>query len=408
MNPTPKNQSTVEPGISVLPNGLYEARVTVRGQQAEATFATKTEARAWRTALKTDLMRCPKGIRYFRRNWIVELETTNESIRESFSDLNSAIEWHLTTRAEINSGNYVSRESKTLTLEGFLPTWRNSIITVSHKTRRDYESTIRNHVLPHLGEMRLRSITNETLRNWIATLMEQGVGATTIRNARARLQNIFQLAVIDQKMTFNPAYGLKTPKIIKKEVKALTWEETRQFAAACGSMRLFVLFSALVGTRIGETLALKVKDVDFTSGMISIRAGWTEDENGLPVLSTTKTDEFRAVKIPQNILEELLALTVSQPKNAFLFRSSSGGPLDDHNIRREYFAPARAITGLDFVTPHTLRHTCASMLIAGGDAPTTVAGILGHADATTTLRFYSHFYKELGIKAIDKLGELPI
>lgn len=407
MNPA-KEKNKNEVGIRQLPNGKWEARLTVKGVQAEATFSTKTEAKAWRAAMKTDLARCPKGIKYFRGTWIVELESPSGPIIEEFSELSTAMDWQLITRAEINSGNWVSKESKTLTLIEFLPTWRNSIITVGHKTRRDYESTIRNHVLPKLGEVRLRHISNEMLRDWVSDLHKSGVGATTIRNAKARVQNILQLAVTDGKISFNPAAGLKTPKIVKKEVKALTWEQTREFADACGSLKTFVLFSALVGTRIGETLALRVKDIDYVSGMISITGGWTEDENGLPILSTTKTNNSRHVKIPQNIRPLIEAMTAGQPKTAFLFRSSTGGPMDDHNIRREFFAPARLATGLDFVTPHTLRHTCASMLIAGGDAPTTVAGILGHTDATTTLRFYGHFYKDLGIKAIDKLGEFPI
>ena len=191
-------------------------------------------------------------------------------------------------------------------------------------------------------------------------------------------------------------------------MRALTWAQTLEFANACGELRTFVLFSALVGTRIGETLALKVKDIDYENDTITISGGWTEDENGLPILSTTKTDETRTVKIPANIRPLIEELTQDQPKSAFLFRNTKGGPLDDHNIRRTYFAPARLATGIDFVTPHTLRHTCASLLIAKGVDPTTVAGILGHSDATTTLRFYAHFYKELGEKAIDAVGSLPL
>ena len=407
MNPVQKNKKH-EPGITQLENGNWEARLTVKGIQAEATHKTKSEAVAWREAMKTDLKRCPKGIRYFRKLWFAELESPQGKISESFSDLNTAISWQLHTRAEITSGNWIPQESKTLTISQYLPTWRNSIITVSHKTRREYESTIRNHVVPHFGEAKLREISNEKLRDWVSLLHDRGVGATTIRNAKARLQNILQLAVVDGKIPFNPAAGLKTPKIIKKEMRALTWAQTLEFANACGELRTFVLFSALVGTRIGETLALKVKDIDYENDTITISGGWTEDENGLPILSTTKTDETRTVKIPANIRPLIEDLTQGQPKSAFLFRNTKGGPLDDHNIRRTYFAPARAATGIDFVTPHTLRHTCASLLIAKGVDATTVAGILGHSDATTTLRFYAHFYKELGEKAIDAVGSLPL
>jgi integrase len=62
--------------------------------------------------------------------------------------------------------------------------------------------------------------------------------------------------------------------------------------------------------------------------------------------------------------------------------------------------------GIEGVTLHTLRHFSASVLIASGRDVRTVAGRLGHSDATTTLRVYSHMVEGRDRDAADFLGQL--
>jgi integrase len=58
------------------------------------------------------------------------------------------------------------------------------------------------------------------------------------------------------------------------------------------------------------------------------------------------------------------------------------------------------------VSLHTLRHLSASVLIAAGRDARTVAGRLGHADASTTLRVYAHMVEGRDREAADLLGQL--
>ena len=62
--------------------------------------------------------------------------------------------------------------------------------------------------------------------------------------------------------------------------------------------------------------------------------------------------------------------------------------------------------GLQDVTLHTLRHFSASMLVASGRDVRTIAGRLGHSDATTTLRVYAHMVEGRDQDAADFLGSL--
>jgi integrase len=64
--------------------------------------------------------------------------------------------------------------------------------------------------------------------------------------------------------------------------------------------------------------------------------------------------------------------------------------MDELNLYKHHFRPFLKRGGLPAIRLHDLRHTAATWLIAQGKPITTVSGMLGHADAATTLRWYEH------------------
>lgn len=87
-----------------------------------------------------------------------------------------------------------------------------------------------------------------------------------------------------------------------------------------------------------------------------------------------------------------------------MFTSPQGLPLNYGNLRRRVLIPATEAAGLGeygergewetWVTFHTLRHTCASLLFEAGRDVKQVSAWLGHADAAFTLRTYVHLMDE--------------
>lgn len=84
------------------------------------------------------------------------------------------------------------------------------------------------------------------------------------------------------------------------------------------------------------------------------------------------------------------------PSNGKLRRTSEGFafPFDSKALGRNVLAPARESVGLPWVTFHSLRHTCASLLFAEGKNVKQVQEWLGHADPGFTLREYIHLMDE--------------
>jgi integrase len=76
-----------------------------------------------------------------------------------------------------------------------------------------------------------------------------------------------------------------------------------------------------------------------------------------------------------------------------VFRGQRGAPLRYQSFRRAVWDKAVTAAGLPAgLTPHCLRHTCASLLVAGGADPVAVQRHLGHRDVTTTMNVYAGLF----------------
>jgi integrase len=160
------------------------------------------------------------------------------------------------------------------------------------------------------------------------------------------------------------------------------------------------------GLRIGELTALEWRDVDFASHRVQIRA--------------SKTDAgVRTVDLLPILHFELAAhraRATDDGRNMYVFASASGTRLEQNNIRRrvlersvELANQRLSATGRpplpDGLTPHRLRHTFASVLVAIGIDPGSVMDQIGHTDPGFTLRVYRHGMHR-GAKGRQDLSEL--
>jgi integrase len=93
-------------------------------------------------------------------------------------------------------------------------------------------------------------------------------------------------------------------------------------------------------------------------------------------------------------------------EDAFVFPGRDGGASDQGSLRRRVLIPAAERAGLNGVGFHTLRHTCASMLIESGVSPLRLQRWMGHHSRAFTLETYGHLIDgDLG-PALDLRKEL--
>ena len=155
------------------------------------------------------------------------------------------------------------------------------------------------------------------------------------------------------------------------------------------------ILSTLVfsGLRIGELIELRWRDVNLADGKITVRASKTDAGvrrvDLLPVLS--------------DVLGTHKAGAGARPDER-VFPTLAGGPLNPSNVRNriltraaeranEHLEAAGAAPLPDGLSPHKLRHTFASLLVALGTDAGDVMDQLGHTDPAFTLQVYRHWMR---------------
>src|SRR5208282_5874438 len=174
-------------------------------------------------------------------------------------------------------------------------------------------------------------------------------------------------------------------------------------AARPGFERVLFETAYLTGAREGELLALRWSDLELPKegpGKMAIRRSlsWAslKGEETRPRYFPPKTQAGRrTISIPAPLVGDLKRWKLQCPNSDedLVFPSVEGRPVCRDALLRVNFYPALSRARLRRVTFHTLRHSCASAMIAAGAPITEVQHRLGHADPAITLRVYSHFFK---------------
>ena len=86
-----------------------------------------------------------------------------------------------------------------------------------------------------------------------------------------------------------------------------------------------------------------------------------------------------------------------------VFPNGRGDPLDYRVAVQRHFKPIVKAAGLEPLRPYDLRHTCATLLLAGGEHPKVVAERLGHSSTVMTMDVYSHVLPDMQTAAAQKL-----
>jgi integrase len=224
-------------------------------------------------------------------------------------------------------------------------------------------------ILPPLKAKFIDNITEAKIEKYKETRQKK-VSVSTVNIELNILKVMLNRAVLQKWIPKNPVPNIILIKNTKKKTLSfLSKREVKDFLKACPEyLKLMVKVMVSSGMRIGETIYLEWKDIDFSLGQIKIR-------NKPELEFNPKNKKERVIPVPDDLLKELKA---KRKKSGFVFPTKDGNPRKN-NIRRE-FLKAGGKAGLEKrVHPHLLRHTYASHLaMAGVDLP-TIKELMGHS-----------------------------
>ena len=314
----------------------------------------------------------------------------------------------------------MKRRRSAPTLAEYARRWLKLCASLKPGTQEGYEQKLRKHILPILGQRRLRNLTRGDVRSLLAEKLQAGLSRDTVRLIHATLRAMLAAAVEDEILKANPASGvgrslrLAASKDERSEsIKAMTRDQLEAFLGqvlhtAPTFWALFWLMSR-TGLRISEALALKWQDVDVIKCQLRVERALGRDL----AITTPKSGHGRTVDLSASVGNELMALrklrcSMGQRTGPhdWLFPAGDGRPVSDHAAQKA-FRQTRAAADLQGFTPHSLRHTYASILLAEGVSPAYVQEQLGHSSIELTVGTYGRWLRKKAPGALDVLEARP-
>lgn len=271
-------------------------------------------------------------------------------------------------------------------------------------TKAMYRSLVRGHVVPIIGQLKLREVDRQHVADVLAQSVANGLKASSSqRSLHSAMRAMFD-AAIPHMILRNPVADVARPKVTAEPPPWWTVEEVQTFLTVNRDDPWYPLWCVFVDTtmRRGEALGLRWSDIDMTSGQVIVQRslgrsegspladGPTKGGDGrsrVNVLSPATMAELRRHRKAQRLRQ--MAAGPRWQESERVFTNSVGGPQEPTEITRK-FKRAAAAAGLECHGPHVLRHSSITAMIDAGMLPKDVAEVAGHYSWVLTAEVYAH------------------
>lgn len=365
--------------------------------------------------------------------------------------------------------NGIALDGRKITLKAFADRWLSeyAVQKLAPKTLEDYTNELNKRILPALGHMRLAELRPAILNSFFVGMTKDGArrdgkpggySRATIKKTQDVLSSVLRTATEWETIEKNPMDKVRTvgeraadklefftpeqatafldyierPYIVKTRGHNRTDDTGIEYAVGDYERtkevpeQLRVLFNLAIyaGLRKGELLALEWSDVDFENDTVTVSKA-VSVVAGKQITKEPKTKTSRrTVSIPHFLTQRIKALRRERLKyrlmlgdywqgGEWLFIQENGRQMGYstpysafQDAITRYNADKPAAQQLPAIPFHGLRHTSATLLIAGKQDVRTVSSRLGHAQASTTMNIYAHALSETDRKASNALENM--
>ena len=314
----------------------------------------------------------------------------------------------------------ISNDQLNITTGEWFENWLENYIKPVAKPAgyEHYADNCRKHIIPKLGDIKLTDVTTSVLQKFLNTestcgnLRDGGpLSAKSIKNMRVVLDVAMKQAVAEGKIPANPVPLTAIKHVKSKRVEDMTDKEQSMLEellfGRSDNYSNAELMAMYTGARRGEICAMRWGNYNAAKGTVHIeetvkrltnRGAKPDEPKTKLVFCSVKTDSSdRVLKLPpflQDIIEQQRAMFVTQfgcfpTADDFIFFSAQGTVLDPDNLSHYHDKLLKEL-GLEHKKFHALRHTFATRGIENGIDVSTMSGLLGHAEVTTTTHYYVH------------------
>ena len=309
------------------------------------------------------------------------------------------------------------RDPMSVTLGEWYEYWLDTYMkdTVKQSTYASYRSYLNKHFCV-LGKILLKKLEPHTLQEFYNyKFREERLSPKTLRNYHMALHKCLQQAVKEHLLVYNPCDAVTLPSGEKPEIVVFTNDQQRALVQASYRHRygVFIRLDLCTGLRMGELLALKWEDIDFSKKAIRIQRSmeYRYSVGEWRIGEPKSKAGYRTIPLTD---ETIRILTEQKEKNKnikkiqeewyeFIFLSRKGEPVKNSAYDTALFKICDKAK-INRFSMHVLRHTFATRCIEGGMMPKTLQKILGHSNIGITMNLYVHITEDEKQKEIDKVS----
>ena len=299
-----------------------------------------------------------------------------------------------------------------MTLGEWMDKWMDEymIFTIKENTIKGYRSQIDHQIKPFIGHKQLASLTTADIQKFYNKIKKEGrvhphpihghvLSDSMVRKIHMMLHEAMEVAVRERYIVRNPTDNTTIPKKTITEKQVLDDSQLNRFLEAIQGEPYwhdFFYVEVMTGLRRGEICGIKWSDIDFNEGTLCIKRSVSTKEGGGVSIGETKTDAgVRTIIMPPSVAT-LLWKKRSDAINEWVFPhyTNPSDPLHPSSAYKKLKTLLKRLE-LPLLRFHDLRHTFATQATDGGVDPKTLAGILGHTDASFTLDTYTHVTSDM-------------
>ena len=310
-----------------------------------------------------------------------------------------------------------------MTLGEWMDKWLDEymIFTIKENTIKGYRSQIDHQIKPFIGHKQLASLTTADIQKFYNKIKKEGrvhphpihghvLSDSMVRKIHMMLHEAMEVAVRERYIVRKPTDNTTIPKKTITEKQVLDDSQLNRFLEAIQGEPYwhdFFYVEVMTGLRRGEICGIKWSDIDFNEGTLCIKRSVSTKEGGGVSIGETKTDAgVRTIIMPPSVatlLQEKQADAISEW--VFPHYTNPSDPLHPSSAYKKLKTILKNIE-LPMMRFHDLRHTFATHATDGGVDPKTLAGILGHTDASFTLDTYTHVTGDMQRNAMTVVNSM--
>ena len=295
------------------------------------------------------------------------------------------------------------------------------MFSLRESTIEGYRCMAEHQIKRFIGNKQLSSLTTADVQRFYNKVKKEGrakshplygyeLSNTMVRKVHMLLHQALDVAVKERLIVRNPTDGTTIPKKTTTEKQVLDDGQLERFMEAIKEEPYwndFFYVEVMTGLRRGEICGIKWSDINFAEGTLSVtRSVGTKAGGGVSIGETKTGAGVRTITMPPSVATLLQAKQADAVSEwVFPHYTNPSDPLHPSSAYKKLKTILKKIE-LPMMRFHDLRHTFATHATDGGVDPKTLAGILGHTNASFTLDTYTHVTGDMQRNAMTVVNNM--